>query len=230
MAPPRSRCLSGGRLVVATHNPGKLREIADLLRPFDIEACGAAALGLKEPEEAGASFRANAELKARAAARAAGRPALADDSGLVVAALGGAPGVHSARWAGPGKDFRTAMARVERELEEKRGRGRAAGAAARFVCALSLCWPDGHCETFEGTVEGRLTFPPRGERGFGYDPIFVPEGYAVTFGEMAPEKKHSMSHRTRAFEKLIAACLRSVQPAAAAPERTEDSVDADKNK
>lgn len=212
MAARGSRAFGGGRLVVATHNPGKLREIADLLRPFPITVEGAAAHGLAEPEETGASFRENAELKARAAARGARLPALADDSGLVVDALGGAPGIHSARWAGPERDFRLAMARLKAELEQKTGR--AEGAVARFVCALSLCWPDGHCETFEGTVEGRLTFPPRGEEGFGYDPVFVPAGFDVTFGEMEPAKKHAISHRADAFRKLIAACFSGQRPGA----------------
>ncbi len=194
------RRLEGGKLVVASHNPGKVREIADLLAPYSIEVVSAADLGLAEPEEFGASFRENAEIKARAAV-AAGRPALADDSGLVVPALGGAPGIHSARWAGPDHDFATAMARVERELEGKPDR------SAHFICALALCWPDGVCTTFEGRVDGKLVWPPRGERGFGYDPIFVPDGYSITFGEMEPRKKHAISHRAQAFQRLAAACL-----------------------
>jgi len=209
-----SRPFTGRRLVLATHNPGKLREIAGLLAPYDVEITGAAALGLPEPKETGASFRANARLKARAAATAAGTPALADDSGLVVDELDGAPGIHSARWAGASHDFAAAMRRVEQELERRRGKGRASGAAARFVCALALAWPDGHTETFEGTVEGTLRFPPRGARGFGYDPIFVPRGEPTTFGEMEPERKHAMSHRARAFRALIEACFKPERAAA----------------
>ena len=196
-----ARRLDGPKLVVASHNPGKVVELAALLRPFRVEALAAAELGLEAPAEAGASFAANARLKAEAAARAAALPALADDSGLEVRALGGAPGIHSARWAGPERNFAAAMARIEREL-----RGRA-DSTARFVCALALCWPDGHCEAFEGTVEGTLVFPPRGERGFGYDPIFVPAGHARTFGEMDPAEKDRISHRAAAFARLTAACL-----------------------
>jgi XTP/dITP diphosphohydrolase len=191
-------------LVVASHNPGKTREISDLLAPFGIEVISAAALALPEPEETGPTFRANAELKARAAAAASGLPALADDSGLAVDALDGAPGIFSARWAGPGKDFAIAMARVEREL---RARG-TAERRAHFTAALALCWPDGHCESFEGRVDGTLAWPPRGERGFGYDPIFVPDGCRETFGEMDPAEKHAISHRAHAFRKLTAACFR----------------------
>ena len=164
---------------------------------------GAAALGLAEPEETGDTFIANAALKARAATDASGEPALADDSGLVVPALDGAPGIYSARWAGPGKDFRVAMDRIEAELAA-RGRETIGGAAAYFVCALALAWPDGHCETVEGWVDGTLVFPPRGRHGFGYDPIFVPDGHARTFGEMPPEEKQPLTHRARAFEQLAA--------------------------
>jgi len=192
------RELAGGRLVIASHNPGKLAEIADLLRPFEIETVSAGALDLPEPEETGTSFAANAALKALAAARASGLPALADDSGLVVPALGGRPGIYSARWAGPSKDFRLAMERVERELAGESDR------RAYFVCALCLAWPDGHRETCEGRVDGELVWPPRGGRGFGYDPMFRPEDHDVTFGEMEPALKHAMSHRARAFEKLLA--------------------------
>ena len=200
-----ARRLAAARLIVASHNKGKAREIAALLGPLGIEAVSAAALGLAEPEETGDTFEANAALKARAAALASGEPALADDSGLVVPALDGAPGIYSARWAGPGKDFRMAMARIESELT---ARGCApVGAAAYFVCALSLGWPDGHCETLEGRVDGTLTFPPRGAHGFGYDPIFVADGQARTFGEMPPEEKQPLTHRARAFEQLAAACL-----------------------
>jgi XTP/dITP diphosphohydrolase len=195
------RRFDGGRLVIASHNPGKVREIAELLAPYAVTVEAAGALGLAEPEETGDSFRANAELKALAAARAAGLPALADDSGLAVDALGGKPGIHSARWAGPDRDFAAAMAKVEDALGEEPNR------SARFVCVLTLAWPDGHCESFEGTVEGTLVWPPRGDRGFGYDPIFVPDGYDVTFGEMDPDAKHAISHRADAFAKLIAACF-----------------------
>ena len=195
-----ARRFSGGRLVIASHNPGKIVEIRELLAPYDVEAVGAAELGLIEPEETGATFEENAELKARLAAEASGLPALADDSGVVVPALGGAPGIYSARWAGPGKDFRVAMERVHRELCDK-DRG------AHFVAVLALAWPDGQMETFRGEVHGRLTWPPRGERGFGYDPIFVPDGYDETFGELDPAHKHRISHRARAFEKLVAACF-----------------------
>src|SRR5690554_6708208 len=172
---PMVRKFEGDRLVIASHNPGKLREIAALLEPYGVAVVSAGALGLPEPEETGDSFVANAELKARAAAVAARLPALSDDSGLVVDALDGAPGIRSARWAGPDRDFRVAMERVQRELTA-RGAVRREDRRARFVCALALCWPDGHCESFEGTVEGTLVWPPRGERGFGYDPMFLPEG------------------------------------------------------
>ena len=198
------RRLDAPRLVVASHNPGKVVEIRALLGPFDIGAISAGDLDLPAPEETGDSFIANAEIKARAAAEAAGEPALADDSGLVVPALAGAPGIYSARWAGPAKDFSVAMARVEQEL------GAANQTDAHFVCALALCWPDGHCENFEGTVHGQLTFPPRGDRGFGYDPIFVPAGHAITFGEMDAVEKDQISHRADAFRQLVAACLRPV--------------------
>jgi XTP/dITP diphosphohydrolase len=193
------RLFTDKKLVIASHNPGKLREIAELLEPFGIEVVSAGALGLPEPEETGKTFVANAELKARASAHGAGLPALADDSGLAVTALGGEPGIYSARWAGPDKDFGAAMERVNREL------GNSPDRSAAFICALSLCWPDGHCETFEGRVEGDLVWPPRGSRGFGYDPIFQAEGESITFGEMEPARKHGMSHRARAFEQLVAA-------------------------
>ena len=195
------RRLNGGRLVIASHNPGKVREIDALLGGRGLELVSAAALGLPEPEETGASFVANAELKARAAARGAGLPALADDSGLAVAALGGAPGIHSARWAGPGKDFGAAMRRVWDEMAGRDER------RARFVCALCLAWPDGHAEAFEGIVDGTIVWPARGTRGFGYDPIFQPDGHAVTFGEMDPAEKDRISHRADAFRKLVAGCL-----------------------
>jgi XTP/dITP diphosphohydrolase len=194
------RC-EGGRLVVASHNPGKVREIGDLLRPFGFKAVSAGELGLPEPEETGTTFPENAELKARAAALAARLPALADDSGLVVPALGGAPGVYSARWAGPEKDFRVAMERVQREL------GGSPDRRACFICALAMAWPDGHVESFEGRVDGTLVWPPRGSRGFGYDPMFLPEGGTLTFGEMEPDAKHQISHRARAFAQLTARCF-----------------------
>ncbi|MSO80637.1 MAG: RdgB/HAM1 family non-canonical purine NTP pyrophosphatase [Alphaproteobacteria bacterium] len=196
-----ARRLAAGRLVIASHNAGKVREIADLLVPFGMDIVIAAALGLPEPEETEDSFAGNAALKALAAARGAGLTALADDSGLAVHAIGGRPGVHSARWGGPARDFQAAMARVMREIGEGGGRG------ADFVCALALAWPDGHVEGFEGRVAGTLVWPPRGGRGFGYDPIFVPEGDSRTFGEIDPDEKHRMSHRARAFDKLVAACF-----------------------
>ncbi len=196
-----TRRLAGARLVIASHNAGKLREITTLLAPFGVTIAAAADLGLAEPEETGASFAENAALKARAAACASDLPALADDSGLVVPALGGLPGIHSARWAGPERDFRGAMRRVEAEL------GDSDDHRAHFAAALALAWPDGHCEIFEGRVEGALSFPPRGTRGFGYDPIFVPDGHAITFAEMEPAEKHAISHRARAFRKLVAACF-----------------------
>jgi len=195
----------GERLVVATHNPGKLREIEALVAPFGLSVVSAGALGLPEPEETGVTFEDNAELKAVAAATASGLPALADDSGLAVEALGGAPGVYSARWAGPAKDFAAAMRSVEAKLE-------ALGAApearkAHFVAVLALAFPDGSCDLFRGEVHGRLAFPPRGSNGFGYDPIFVPEGHDLTFGEMEPDRKQAMSHRARAFATFAAARL-----------------------
>ena len=189
-----------GRLVIASHNQGKVEEIAVLLAPFAVDVVAAGALGLPEPEETGDSFEANAALKARAAAGASGLPALADDSGLVVPALGGAPGIYSARWAGPDKDFRPAMARVQRELAER-------DRTASFVAVLALAWPDGDTASFRGEVTGHLVWPPRGERGFGYDPMFVPDGGALTFGEMEPVEKHQISHRARAFARLVEACF-----------------------
>ena len=190
----------GERLVIASHNPGKIDEIAALLGPFGVARVGAAALGLPEPEETGASFEENAALKARLAAEAAGLSALADDSGLVVPALGGAPGIYSARWAGPDKDFRSAMERVQRELVEKDRR-------AHFVAVLALASPDGDMTMFRGEAHGHLIWPPRGDKGFGYDPMFVPDGYELTFGEIGPALKHQISHRARAFAKLVAACF-----------------------
>ena len=191
----------GSRLVVASHNSGKVREISALLAPLGLEAVSAAALGLAEPDETGSTFAENAALKAKAAARASRLPALADDSGLAADALDGAPGIYSARWAGPQKDFTAAMTRVWRELEEQSGAGR----AARFVCALALAFPNGQVEVFEGEARGQIVWPPRGEQGFGYDPIFAPEGHTKTFGEMSHEEKLPLTHRARAFEKFLAA-------------------------
>lgn len=196
-----ARRFSGGRLVIASHNPGKVTEIAELLRPFRVDVVSAGALGLAEPEETGRSFAENALLKARAAATAAGLPALSDDSGLVVPALDGAPGIYSARWAGPGKYFGHAMAKVEQALIGKTDR------RAHFACALAIAWPDGHAELFEGTVHGTLVWPPRGDRGFGYDPMFKADGHDETFGEMAPAAKHRISHRARAFQLLVEGCF-----------------------
>ena len=195
------RRFSSSRLVIASHNAGKVREIGELLAPWRVAVVAAGDLGLPEPEETGTTFVANAELKAHAAAAASGLPALADDSGLEVAALGGQPGVYSARWAGPARDFGLAMAKVERQLSG------AADRNARFVCALTLAWPDGHAETFVGRVDGTITFPPRGDRGFGYDPIFLPLGSDETFGEMGADAKHRISHRADAFRQLVAACF-----------------------
>jgi XTP/dITP diphosphohydrolase len=198
------RLNSGEHLVIASHNPGKLAEIAALLKPFGVRTVGAAALGLPEPEETGLTFEANAVLKARAAAGASGHLALADDSGLVVPALDGAPGIYSARWAGAAKDFRIAMERVERELGESNSPG---NRRAHFVAVLALVAPDGEVAMFRGEAHGHLIWPPRGELGFGYDPMFVPDGYEETFGEIGPELKHQISHRARAFAKLVEACF-----------------------
>lgn len=184
-------------LLVATHNSGKAREILELLGPYVLGVKTSAELGLSEPEETGAMFEENALIKAREAARQSGMVALADDSGLSVSALGGAPGIYSARWAGPTKDFSLAMERVQRELGEFPDR------SACFVCVLALARPDGTSRTFEGRVDGTVIWPSRGEKGFGYDPIFVPQGYSQTFAEMDPEQKHRISHRARAFEKLV---------------------------
>ena len=190
----------GAKLVVATHNPGKARELAEILENrFQLVTAGE--LGLAEPEETESNFGGNALIKARAAAEASGLPALADDSGLSVAALDGAPGVHSARWAGPERDFAAAMRKVEQRLEETETEDR----AAWFTCALALAWPDGPAVVVEGRIDGTLVFPPRGDRGFGYDPIFIPEGGDLTFGQMEPARKDAMSHRARAFAKLKAA-------------------------
>ena len=196
------RLIPGARLVAATHNPGKARELAALLEGrFEVVTAGA--LGLAEPEETEQTFEGNALVKARAAARASGLIALADDSGLSVAALGGAPGIFSARWAGPDRDFGRAMALVQQRLAESESDD----PAAWFTSALAVAWPDGPAVTVEGRVDGRLTFPPRGDKGFGYDPIFLPEGHERTFGEMEEAEKETLSHRARAFAKLKAALL-----------------------
>ncbi len=202
-----ARRLDSEKLIIASHNAGKVREIGALIAPYGIEAISAGALGLPEPEETGATFIANAVLKAKAAATAARLPALADDSGLVVPVLGGAPGVRSARLAGPEKDFGLAMRKVEEALAGHADR------RAYFACALALAWPDDHLEVFEGQVHGHLVWPLRGERGFGYDPMFVAEGHTLTFGEMEPEAKHRISHRAHAFRQLTAACLATEPPA-----------------
>lgn len=207
MSSQGNRIARGARLVVASHNPGKLAEIADLIRPFGVDAVSAGALGVSEPEETEPTFAGNARLKALHSARATGLPALSDDSGLEVEALAGAPGIYSARWAGPTKDFALAMRKVADALSEKQA-WIAAGPRANFTAALCLAWPDGATEVFEGRVFGRLVWPPRGNRGFGYDPMFLADGETETFGEMAPEKKHAISHRARAFKLFVDACLR----------------------
>ena len=189
----------GSQLVVASHNEGKVREIKALLGPHGIVAVSAGSLGLPEPDETGTTFAANAELKAHASAKASGHAALADDSGLCVEALGGDPGIYSARWAGPTKDFRVAMNRVHDELRHKGLKT----SPSKFVCALSIAMPSGEVQTFQGEVHGSLTFPPRGDHGFGYDPIFIADGMEETFAEIDPAKKHAMSHRAKAFEKLL---------------------------
>jgi XTP/dITP diphosphohydrolase len=202
-----------GRLVIATHNPGKLTEMRDLLAPHGIDVVSAGELGLPEPEETGTTFEVNARIKAEAAAQATKLPAFADDSGLAVDALNGQPGIHSARWAGPTKDFNGAMTRVERLLQE-RGATEPAKRGAHFVSALCVAWPDGHLEEVEARVDGTLVWPPRGTAGFGYDPMFQPNGHSRTFGEMTAVEKHGLpphglglSHRARAFVKLAERCL-----------------------
>lgn len=202
-----------GRLVIATHNPGKLTEMRDLLAPHGIDVVSAGELGLGEPEETGTTFEANARIKAEAAAQATKLPAFADDSGLAVNALNGQPGIYSARWAGPTKDFNGAMTRVERLLQE-RGATEMARRGAHFVSALCVAWPDGHLEEVEARVDGTLVWPPRGTAGFGYDPMFQPNGHSRTFGEMTAVEKHGLpphglglSHRARAFVKLAERCL-----------------------
>jgi XTP/dITP diphosphohydrolase len=197
------RKLTGQRLVVASHNPGKVREIAELIAPWKLQAVSVGELGLPEPDETEPTFIGNALLKARAAAHGAQLPALADDSGLCVEALDGAPGIYSARWAGPTKDFSLAMEDVNRRMQAS---GRSSR-AAWFICALAIAWPDGVEASFEGRIDGTLVWPPRGTRGFGYDPMFVPEGHSLTFGEMEPAAKHAMSHRAHAFRQFVEACL-----------------------
>jgi len=197
------RTFAEDTLVLATHNQGKLREIKELLADRQIEVLSAAALGLDEPEETETSFTGNARLKARAAAQATSLPALADDSGLVVEALNGDPGIYSARWAGPEKDFAMAMQQVEQKLAESGSDDR----RAHFICCLSLVWPDGFDVTVEGRVDGTLVWPPRGSNGFGYDPMFIADGYDQTFGEMDPALKHAIGHRADAFDQLLRACF-----------------------
>ena len=195
------RKFDGEKLVIASHNKGKIREIGELLAPFGVEVVSAGEMGVDEPEETGLTFIDNALLKAHHSAKATGLPALADDSGLAVDALEGAPGIYSARWGGPERDFNLAMNRVNQELGDAADRG------AHFVCALALAWPDGHAEAFEGTVDGAITWPPRGEKGFGYDPIFTATGHEITFAEMEPSEKHAISHRADAFKKLVEGCF-----------------------
>ncbi len=196
-----ARSFQEGRLVLASHNPGKRREIAERLAPLNIEVSSAADHDLPEPEETGTTFEDNARLKARAAAETTGLPALADDSGLCVHALNNAPGIYSARWAGPDKDFTAAMEKLHQKLEG------AEDNTAHFACALALVWPDGHNETVTGRVFGSITWPPRGEKGFGYDPVFIPDGHTVTFGVLDPEIKQAISHRAQAFDKLMKTCF-----------------------
>ncbi|MFW0776720.1 MAG: RdgB/HAM1 family non-canonical purine NTP pyrophosphatase [Rickettsiales bacterium] len=191
--------LKGSPLVIASHNQGKVAEIRKLIAPFGIEVLSANDAKLDEPEETGKTFAENAELKARAAATSSGMVSLADDSGLAVSALGGAPGIYSARWAGPDKDFNVAFERIQKELAEKAD----ATMAAYFICMLCLCFPDGQTHFFEGRIDGTLTFPPRGDKGFGYDPIFIADGYDITFAQMDPAEKNNISHRARAFEKFV---------------------------
>lgn len=198
-----TRSLTPGRLIAATHNKGKVKELKDLFEPLGFEVVSAAELDLPEPEETEFTFSGNALIKARAAAMATGTPALSDDSGIAVKALGGMPGVNTADWAGHPRDFYKAMEKVENELNAINAEDR----SAKFVCCLAVVWPDGHEEIFEGESHGNLTWPPRGEMGFGFDPVFVPVGHTETFAELQPEEKHAMSHRADAFEKLKAALL-----------------------
>ena len=199
MADPRK--FDEKKLVIASHNAGKIREIGGLLAPFGVDVVSAGDMDVEEPEETGLTFIDNAVLKAKHSADATGLPALADDSGLAVTALDGAPGIYSARWAGQPRDFNRAMRRVQDELADNADR------AAKFICALALAWPDGHVEVFEGKVEGTITWPMRGDKGFGYDPIFQPDGHQISFAEMEPAKKHEMSHRADAFKQLVDNCF-----------------------
>lgn len=215
MSAKNARKLTGDTLVVASHNQGKVREINELIAPFGLQAKSASALNLQEPEETGTTFEANALLKAEAAAQATGLPALADDSGFAMTALNGDPGIYSARWAGPDKDFSRAMRNVEEKLAQSGSDDR----RAHFVACLCLAWPDGHYEMFRGEVHGQAIWPPRGDKGFGYDPMFLPDGHTKTFGEMTAEEKHGwkpsdlgettepLSHRARAFKMFAEACL-----------------------
>jgi XTP/dITP diphosphohydrolase len=209
-----SHRLITGRLVIATHNPCKVREMRELLAPYGVDAVSAGELGLPEPEETGTTFMENARIKAMAAAQATGLPAFADDSGLAVDALKGEPGIYSARWAGPSKDFGRAMEKVEEQLRQRHAMS-PPQRTAHFVSALCVAWPDGHLEEFEARVDGTLLWPPRGTAGFGYDPMFLPDGHTRTFGEMTAEEKHGLpprglglSHRAKAFLLLAKACLR----------------------
>jgi len=196
----------GEEIIVASHNQGKVREIEALLAPFGLSAISASTLNLPEPVEDGATFIENAKIKALAAAQASGKPSLSDDSGLCVDTLGGDPGIYSARWAGPEKDFSVAMKAIEDALQEKDATS-LESRAAHFICVLCIAWPDDHCEIFEGKVFGHMMWPPRGEHGFGYDPTFQPTGYDQTFGEMDAEFKHKISHRADAFQQLTKGCL-----------------------
>lgn len=197
-----ARLFEGGKLIIASHNPGKVREIRELLIPFNADVVSAGDLALPEPVEDGLTFPANAKIKALAATLASGLPALADDSGLAVHGLNNEPGIYSARWAGPKKNFDLAMKKVHRKLKNVDDK------SAHFTCALALCWPDGHTESFEGKVFGHMIWPPRGNRGFGYDPTFVASGMDISFAEMPPNAKHAISHRAKAFKKLVKACFR----------------------
>ena len=199
-----SRQLVENTLVLASHNNGKLREIRELLKPFALEVKSAGDLGLPEPDETETTYTGNAILKAKAAALASGYPALSDGSGFELIAINKAPGIYSARWAGPDKDFNLAMQKVYDGFKASGSDNR----HCRFVCALSIVWPDGHDETVEGIIDGQFIWPPRGENGFGYDPVFQLDGYDQTFGEVDPEWKHSVSHRAKAFEQLLSRCFR----------------------
>ncbi|MBJ26525.1 MAG: non-canonical purine NTP pyrophosphatase, RdgB/HAM1 family [Rhodospirillaceae bacterium] len=199
------RVFKDNEIVIASHNSGKVTEIGELLKPFGMRAISASNLGLEEPDETGKTFSENAELKAKHAASACSKPALADDSGLCVDLLGGKPGIYSARWAGKDKNFSVGIKRIENEIIDS---GETPGGqSAYFICALSLCWEDFYCDTFVGRIDGTLSFPPRGQQGFGYDPIFIPNGFKITFGEMNPKRKHAMSHRASAFKQLVDRCI-----------------------